>query len=64
MERNKLRKLLFIVLWILALVYLIILISTNFILTKQAFLFIFIIVLLRLFIDIVAPKDKKKKRNK
>lgn len=58
MKKNKLRKILFIVLGILALIYLIILISTNFIMTKQAFLFIFFVILFRVLIDIIAPKEK------
>lgn len=60
MTNNKVRKVLFFILGIIAVIYLIFLIKNDWVLSSQGFIFITVIILFRVLIDIIAPKKNSR----
>jgi len=60
MTNNKVRKVLFFILGIIAVIYLIFLIKNDWVLSSQSFIFITVIILFRALIDIIAPKKNSR----
>jgi len=60
MTNNKVRKVLFFILGIIAVIYFIFLIKNDWVLSSQSFIFIAVIILFRALIDIIAPKKNSR----